>query len=406
MNSYITVKQAAERWGVSTRRVQVLCSTERIKGAYRFGKSWMIPAGAILPNAYRNEEEKLPMPKKSPFLDMTSLYDKAGTADECAEMLINRPEAHALFLAQIAYRRGEINRVYEKARFFLSTHSGFYAILSGGMLLAQCAIWRGDIELWYEAKKHICEAPCTTPEEREIISLTLAIIDSTVYDNKDFPEWFTSGNFEPLPPDAHPAAKVYYVKYLYMSAFAVASGQAQYDGVKGLALMRLIPNTIEPLITQAVVDKTVIAEIFLRMSCAVAYHNSGEHERAVRHIDKAIALALPDKLYGILTEYVRHFNGLLEERLRLVDEAAALAVVELYGVYRVGWARLSGIVRNKHIATNLTPREHEIAKLRAFGFKPRQIGEMLYLSESMVRFLITQIANKTNCSEDDLAAIL
>ena len=36
---YITVKDAAEKWQVSTRRVQILCSQNRIKGAYRFGKS-------------------------------------------------------------------------------------------------------------------------------------------------------------------------------------------------------------------------------------------------------------------------------------------------------------------------------------------------------------------------------
>lgn len=403
---YITVKEAAEKWGVSTRRVQILCAKERVKGAYRFGKSWMIPEKAVLPNAYRTEEERMPMPKRSPFLDMTNLYNKAGGAAECADMLVNRPEAHALFEAQLAYRRGEIDKVYEKARFFLNSHSGFYAILGGGMLLAQCAMWRGDMELWIEAKRHICEAPCRTKEEREIISLSLAIIDSSLYDNKDYPEWFRSGSFEALPYDAHPAAKVFYVKYLYMCAYDIASGSAQFEGIQGLALMKLIPNTIEPLITQAVVDETVIPEIYLRMSCAVAYHNAGAKEKAIKHIDKAIALALPDRLYGILTEYIRHFSGLLEERLNLVDPVAEAEIKLLYEKYRLGWSKLSGLVRNKQLATNLTPREHEVAKLKTFGFKARQIAEMLYLSESMVRYIITQIANKASCNEDDFSEII
>jgi len=142
------------------------------------------------------------------------------------------------------------------------------------------------------------------------------------------------------------------------------------------------------------------------MSCAVAYHNAGQREQAIRHIDKALALALPDKLFGILAEYVRHFNGLLEERLLLLDESAVTEMLSLYEKYRLGWAKLSGQVRNKQIATNLTPREHEVAKLKTFGFKPKQIGEMLYLSESMVRYLITQIANKAGCSEDDFSMII
>ena len=211
----MTVNEAAIKWNVSVRRVQKLCSDGRVNGASRFGKSWMIPADAILPTLIKHDIN-LPMPKKTPFLDMTNIYNEIGNADNCAEVLLNNPEAHALYQAQIAYRRGEIDRVYDKARYFLKEHSGTYAILGAGMLLAQCAIWRGDIDLWYEAKKHICEAATTTAEEREIVSLALAIADSSLYNNKDFPEWFKRGNFELLPADAHPAAKVFYIKYLYI----------------------------------------------------------------------------------------------------------------------------------------------------------------------------------------------
>ena len=393
---YITVKQAAEKWGVTTRRVQMLCKDEKIKGVVRFGNIWKIPKSAVLPSSNsKNEEPHLPMPRKSPFLDMTNLYSRVGRAEECEEMLINQPEAYTLFTAQIEYRRGEIERVYEKARYFLQAHSGFYAIIGGGMLLAQCAIWRGDIFLWKEAKKHIFEAPCKDEHDREIVSLTLAIIDSSVYDNKDYPEWFKLGNFENLPADAHPAAKVFYVKYLYMVAYAIATGQIKLEGVEGLALMRMIPNTIEPMISQAVVDKTIVPEIFLRLSCAVAYYNSGLKDRAILHIDKAISLALPDKLYGILTEYMRHFGDLLEQRIALQDKNSVEIVKGLYNIYSVGWSRLSGQVRDKIIATNLDAKEREIAKLSAFGFTVKEIAKMLHLSESTVSHDITKIINKT-----------
>ena len=395
----ITVKEASKKWGVTERRVQILCNEGKIKGAVRFGRAWMIPSYAVLPSSAKREEPHMPMPKKSPFLDMTTLYNKAGEADKCAEMLINNPEAHALFEAQIAYRRGEIDKVYDRARYFLTAHSGFYAVLGGGMLLALCAIWRGDIALWNEAKKHICEAPSENESEREIISLALAIIDSSVYDNKDYPEWFTSGNFEVLPSDSHPACKVFYIKYLYMAAYAIATGAVKHEGVTGLALMKMIPNTIEPLITQATVDKTVIPEIYLRMSCAVAYYNSGEREKAINHIEKAIRLALADGLYGILTEYVRHFDGLLEERIAKIDESAVLIIDELYSRYKIGWARLSGAVRNTYIATNLTSREHEVAKLCAFGFSVKEIASMLYISESTIKQTIARIITKTGVND-------
>ena len=403
----ITVKQAAEKWGVTPRRVQGLCKEGKIKGAVRWERTWMIPAHAVLPSAAKGDLPHMPMPRRSPFLDMTDIYHTAGGAKEAAAMLENNPEAFALFEAQIAYRRGEIDRVYDRARYFLSAHSGFYAILGGGMLLALCATWRGDVELWNEAKRHICEAPCNSAAEREIVSLTLAIVDSSIYDNKDFPIWFTKGSFESLPADAHPAAKVFYIKYLYMTAFAIASKQLSIEGMQGLSLMRLIPLTIEPMISQATVDKTVLAEIFLRLSCAVAYYNAGERESATQHIQKALAKALPDRLYGVLAEYIRHFDGVLEEEIKKLDPDAAEEVVALHKIYSNGWAKLSSAVRNRYIASNLTAREREIAKLAAFGYTSKDIAQLLFISESTVKQTVLRIVQKTGIKDrSELATIL
>ncbi len=395
----ITVKQAAEKWGVTPRRVQGLCKEGKIKGAVRWERTWMIPAHAVLPSAAKGEVPHMPMPRKSPFLDMTDLYNQVGNADGCVAMLENNPEAMTLFEAQIAYRRGEIDKVYDRARYFLSAHSGFYAILGGGMLLAQCAIWRGDYELWKEAKRHIFEAPCESETQREIISLSLAIADSSLYDNKDFPSWFTTGCFEPLPPEAHPAAKVFYTKYLYMKAYSIAAKQLEFEGVHGLAMMRMMPYTVEPMISQAVVDETILPEMFLRLSCAVSYHNGGDNESAIRHMDRAISLALADRFFGVLAEYVRHFDGLLEERIALQDPGAVDRVLELYRTYNVGWSKLSGIVRNRNIAINLTAREREVAKLATFGFTSKEIAAMLYISESTVKQTVLRVVQKTGVKD-------
>ena len=395
----LTVSEVAKKWNVSERRVQRLCSEGRIKGVTKFGKAWMIPNTAVLPTNKVIDNPTLPLPKRTPFLDMTNIYNEPGKANQCGEMLINNTEAHLLYDAQIAYRRGEIDKVYDKARYFLKAHSGTFAILGAGMLLAQCAIWRGDINLWYEAKKHICEAPTKTQEERDFVSLALAIADSSLYDNKDFPTWFKKGNFELLPGDAHPAAKVFYIKYLYMDAYSVATKELKMEGFSGLSLMSIMPFTIEPLISQAVIDKTIIPEIYLRLSCAVAYYNTGQKMDAIEHLDKAIKLAHEDKLYGILTEYVRHFGGLLEERVALIDPIAVQIITGLFYRYNVGWATLSGTVRNKYIATNLTTKEREIAKLSAFGFGNKEIANMLFISESSVKQTIIRILNKTGLNE-------
>lgn len=50
---YLTISQTAEKWKISDRRIQVLCSQNRIPGAYRLGRTWAIPADAKKPDDAR-----------------------------------------------------------------------------------------------------------------------------------------------------------------------------------------------------------------------------------------------------------------------------------------------------------------------------------------------------------------
>lgn len=49
MLDYISVKEAAEKWGISERRVHKLCADNRIDGVVRFGYVWAIPKDAEKP---------------------------------------------------------------------------------------------------------------------------------------------------------------------------------------------------------------------------------------------------------------------------------------------------------------------------------------------------------------------
>lgn len=46
---FITVKQAAEKWGISDRRVRILCVAGKIPGAFQEGRGWKIPTDAVKP---------------------------------------------------------------------------------------------------------------------------------------------------------------------------------------------------------------------------------------------------------------------------------------------------------------------------------------------------------------------
>lgn len=50
---YLSVSQTAEKWGISTRRMQTLCNENRIEGAVRIGYAWAIPEDAPKPQDAR-----------------------------------------------------------------------------------------------------------------------------------------------------------------------------------------------------------------------------------------------------------------------------------------------------------------------------------------------------------------
>ena len=40
---FISVKEAADKWGITPRWVQICCKEGLVEGAHRVGKSWLIP---------------------------------------------------------------------------------------------------------------------------------------------------------------------------------------------------------------------------------------------------------------------------------------------------------------------------------------------------------------------------
>lgn len=46
---YLSIRQTAEKWGISKRRIQILCAENRIPGAMKIDYSWVIPADAEKP---------------------------------------------------------------------------------------------------------------------------------------------------------------------------------------------------------------------------------------------------------------------------------------------------------------------------------------------------------------------
>lgn len=55
---YLSTIETGKRWGLSSRRVSILCAEGRIPGAQRAGKMWIIPEDAVKPTDARIKNRK------------------------------------------------------------------------------------------------------------------------------------------------------------------------------------------------------------------------------------------------------------------------------------------------------------------------------------------------------------
>lgn len=56
--NFLTTNELSLVWGISPRRISLLCAQGRVEGAVKKGKTWLIPEGAKKPMDPRKAEKR------------------------------------------------------------------------------------------------------------------------------------------------------------------------------------------------------------------------------------------------------------------------------------------------------------------------------------------------------------
>lgn len=90
MLSFISAKEAAEKWNISQRRVSVLCAENRIEGAMMVGNMWIIPANAQKPLDKRTTRYEKKQVVLKPFVKWVG--GKSQLVDQIEDKLLNNED--------------------------------------------------------------------------------------------------------------------------------------------------------------------------------------------------------------------------------------------------------------------------------------------------------------------------
>ena len=396
---------------MTVRRIQDLCRKQQIDGVVRWGRDWMIPADAHKPGDRRRKtvthtaETVAQLPRKNPALLMSNIYHAPGSADQVAESLSDRPAAQSLFRAQIAFCRGELDETVRRVEALLQQPCGHDLQIGCGMVLCLCAIVTGSEGLWKKGVHSIKTAPCHSNRDRYAADFWLAAAECELRETNTFPLWFSRGCFDVLPGDSFPGARFYYLRYLYLMGHEYAVGQRGAPDAQ--SKMSLFPSVAEPLIAQNRKEGAIVSEIYSRLVCACSYHDMGNDAMAVHHLDIAIGLALPDRLYMPLAEYRRQLDFLMDERLQAIDPSVVSVIRTMNRRFLEGWTVLQNRIRGRTVSNELSTREREVAKHAAYGLSNKEIAQRLCISVNTVKQSLRTAMDKTGViRRSDLAMYL
>lgn len=118
---FLSIKQAAEQWGMSSRRVQLLCSQNRVCGAQRVGNVWTIPFDAKKPEDARKKTNtaKKRINENVPIERVWAMPNKNTFEIQPIEQLIKEELTEGKWLDPFANRNklatitNDLNKIYD-----------------------------------------------------------------------------------------------------------------------------------------------------------------------------------------------------------------------------------------------------------------------------------------------------
>lgn len=264
--------------------------------------------------------------------------------------------------------------------------------LCAEFILARIAILRGNADAYNKSIKKIKNYATTRPE-RFLVRMTelcLASLSLTLGNAKELPEWL----YDPekikkiLYAPALPQGNVLYANILLINK--------KYNELYGIT---------KPMISMAAEMNYLLPQVYHLIYLSITGHLLGQTVRSQETLEKALAIALPDKVYLPFAEHGASLIPLFKSiTIAAVDKKEIDAIIVLAKRLEKGKNEIN--IKLGSLKYLLTPREQEIALLARERLSAREIAEALFITESTVRSALKKIYSKLDVhSKAELSSI-
>ena len=366
---FITVQQAAEKWGTHPRVVQRACAEGRVPGAVKPGREWRIPADCIKPDDPRRARHE--QPAYLPCVFLTSY--RAPNDPRLAEGM-----EHAQYQAELAYLRGNFAPILAYALSVPQSAPTYLCALAIGV---SAAISLGDYAAFRQLMDRLTQVKSARPgtDAARYADAALATAAVSLYAPENAPAWLQNGDLSMFPLASRPWLGYLYVKYLLnLRRFeaALAAGRA--------CLM--------------LTDKALIVRLYLLLMCAASCHLLGQEDAARAYLDTALDEGMPDGYLTPFAETVTYFGGGLEAMMRLRwSKQYEDMTARLENTWK-RWISFHNQLTKDNVTLILSLQEYMLAGMLATGKSYAEAAKLMHLSVGRIRNLASDIYRKLGIS--------
>ena len=390
MKDYLSLREAAQKWGVSERRINQYCAEGRIAGAQRIGKAWAIPSNAQKPGDPRRmrQQGKIP-PLQTPaggrlnHANLMPLMNTAFVPGNCqaAALAMTPGPRRDIALAEYHYFSGQPEAAAKEAEAYL-TSPDIGAKLSACLIYAYANLSLGRIPRARFALDELNAALASAGKESPEFRAAAAFVASAgaVLLHLPMPDKLPEiESFLPLlPPGLRAFALYVQAHYLYL--------KKEYSKSAG---------TVEATLAMGA-SAYPIPAIYLHLVAVMDYMSLKQSEQAQGHLLTAWEMARPDDLIEGFGEHHGLLGAMLEAVIKPKWPEDFKRIIDITYRFSSGWRRVHNPITGHDVADDLTTTEFAIAMLAARNWTTQEIAEHLNISVNTVKSHISEAMRKLN----------
>ncbi len=403
---YISVKEAAEKWGVSQNYVQRVCMNGRIEGAAKISGIWAVPVDAKKPGDMRKTSEKNTNENKSESKEkqvIENLSEKNAEASENMRVimpLMNTPYklGSALDFAKAIEDEGMRNIAIAEYYYFSGHASKASDIVEPYLIDSDLALQLSACLIYAYSNLALDRIP----RARQAMAQIRLTADSPEENNplyKAFAACIATAAgvllHLPVPNDIGSIKSVLPMMPTGIRLFAL------YIEAHGKYLNKHYGSCIAIAETALALEEKLypIPSIYLHLVAAMGYINIKETQQAKEHLLEAWKIAQPDDMIEAFGEHHGLLGGVLESVMKKDYPKDFKRIINITYSFSAGWRKIHNPETGHYVADDLTTTEFTVAMLAAKGWSNKEIAIHLQVSVNTIGKQITNILQKLGISQ-------